>query len=361
MRFAFAHSNSAGRWCTLLFITFFFSKAILASGTHNEHPEGQYSPTKSLNFLPNAGQWTNNEILYRSSINGLYIYFTKTDIKYVPRTIADGKWQVSFVNASAQLNVSASDILPTKWNYFSGRTRHFTNIQGYKRLTYNNLYDHINLEYYHKNGKLKFDYILEPGANIKDIQLSYTGVESVSINNQDQLVIQAKDGTLIEELPYAFQLYHGLEREVKVKYTLNNNSSVGFSIVGNYDPKLPLIIDPVIMEWSTYVGSTSGLPFDDRTWLHDVAVDQSGNVYSTGYATGDFSVTAGAYDELGDTLSYDVYVFKLDPKGENLIYGTYISGSIQEYGNAIDVNDLGEAFVVGYTMSPDFPRTPKCI
>src|SRR5439155_6499518 len=51
-------------------------------------------------------------------------------------------------------------------------------------------------------------------------------------------------------------------------------------------------------------------------------------------------------------------VTKLDPAGSALVYSTYLGGSGRDNGNGIAVDTDGNAYVTGFTESPDFPTTP---
>jgi len=52
-----------------------------------------------------------------------------------------------------------------------------------------------------------------------------------------------------------------------------------------------------------------------------------------------------------------VFIAKLSPSGKELVYSTYLGGSISDGGNAIAVDAAGSAYVTGITSSPDFPIT----
>jgi len=51
----------------------------------------------------------------------------------------------------------------------------------------------------------------------------------------------------------------------------------------------------------------------------------------------------------------DAFVAKLDPAGTTLLYSTYLGGSSADIATAIAVDGLGNAHVAGYTNSADFP------
>jgi uncharacterized protein (TIGR03437 family) len=88
------------------------------------------------------------------------------------------------------------------------------------------------------------------------------------------------------------------------------------------------------------------------TYLRDsftpsaIATDSSGNIYMAGTAVVDPS-----------TMQTTVLVVKLNPQASQYLYVRYVGGSISDYGNAIAVDSAGDAYVAGYTNSPDFPDT----
>ncbi len=119
---------------------------------------------------------------------------------------------------------------------------------------------------------------------------------------------------------------------------------VGFEL-GEYDRERELIIDPVI--YSTYLGGSR------QDTAMDVAVDPLGNIYLAS------SVNSNNFlnpDLPGSSVNLrDVVVTKLNPSGTQIIYNTFISGSRTDDPYAIDVDSFGNAYIGGYTNSPNFP------
>ena len=106
--------------------------------------------------------------------------------------------------------------------------------------------------------------------------------------------------------------------------------------------------------YSTYL---RGISADD--WGADIAVDNQGNGYITGFTySSDFPTTTGAYDTTKNGFeTYDVFVTKLSPSGNTLIYSTYLGGTSDDYGYGIAVDNQGNAYITGYTTSSNFPTT----
>jgi hypothetical protein len=100
--------------------------------------------------------------------------------------------------------------------------------------------------------------------------------------------------------------------------------------------------------YSTYHGGSGG------DLGHGIAVDPAGNAYVTGETTSTNFPTANppqpAYGG-----GNDAFVTKLNALGSALVYSTYNGGSGGDVGHGIAVDGAGNAYVTGYTGSPNFP------
>lgn len=101
-----------------------------------------------------------------------------------------------------------------------------------------------------------------------------------------------------------------------------------------------------------YLSYLGGTGIDGATGL---AVDGEGNAYATGQSgSTDFPVSR-AFQPDKSFPDADLFVTKLRPDGADLAYSTYLGGSLQDNSNGIDVDRFGSAYVVGYSLSADFP------
>jgi len=105
------------------------------------------------------------------------------------------------------------------------------------------------------------------------------------------------------------------------------------------------------LAYATFLG---GSDYDDG---YGIAVDGAGAAYVTGWtSSADFPTTAGAWDT-GHNGDLDAFVVKMNADGSGLLYGTFLGGSLDDYGCDIAVDGAGAAYVTGYTWSADFPTT----
>jgi len=112
--------------------------------------------------------------------------------------------------------------------------------------------------------------------------------------------------------------------------------------------------DGTALVYSTYIGGSAS----DRG--SDIAVDSSGNAYIAGQTQSfDYPVTKGAFITScpgGVGGCNTGVVTKLNSKGSELVYSTYLGGDGNMGSTGIAVNLLGEAYVTGAT-DQTFPTT----
>jgi hypothetical protein len=102
--------------------------------------------------------------------------------------------------------------------------------------------------------------------------------------------------------------------------------------------------------YSTYLGGTAG----DQARGLDVS---GGQVYLTGEtSSADFPTTAGAFDLTHNGLE-DAFVTNFAANGSGLQYSTFLGGTLSDVGRAISVRG-GSAYLTGFTDSPNFPTSP---
>ena len=100
--------------------------------------------------------------------------------------------------------------------------------------------------------------------------------------------------------------------------------------------------------YSTYLGGSG------NDTGYGIAVDGVGSAYVTGVTSSTNFPTRSPYNAtlLGTT---DVFVTKLSPAGNALVYSTYLGGYGHDSGTGIAVDGAGSAYVTGPTDSANFP------
>jgi hypothetical protein len=113
---------------------------------------------------------------------------------------------------------------------------------------------------------------------------------------------------------------------------------------------MKLSADGLALVYSTYLGGSN---FD---YADGIAVDAAGDAYVTGTTRSTDFPTANAFQPAMKGNLSNAFLTQLSGDGASLVYSTYLGGSgYGENGNAIAVDDAGNAYVTGVTGSTDFP------
>jgi uncharacterized repeat protein (TIGR01451 family) len=101
--------------------------------------------------------------------------------------------------------------------------------------------------------------------------------------------------------------------------------------------------------YSTYLGGSIG----DAG--NGIAIDSSGNAYVVGTTSSTNFPTANAIQPARDPNSLDAFVTKLNASGSALVYSTFLGGNSNDTAAAVAVDNSGNAYVTGTTLSQNFP------
>ncbi len=224
-------------------------------------------------------------------------------------------------------------------------------VRGFKKVTYLNVFKNTDIEFIlsdNANKPLKYNVILHPGADPKQIKFLIKGADQISKNIAGDLLISTQFGQLHESIPFSY-------------YTSSPsvNEPVGFKLQNKllffdmtYDDSKTLIIDPSSnLIWSTYCGGAQ-LDFCNGT-----ASDNLNNVYVAGYCLSTSNMaTSGAF-QFTLTGSFDAYLEKFNAAGQR-VWGTYFGGTGVDVFYAIKTAPNGIIYLSGDSFSTSNIATP---
>jgi len=360
----------------------------------------EWLKNQPLAFIENKGQFTNSDgkpadnVLFKASYGDCDIYITTEGLSYVyvkyeekpqksrdtndfrklPGEKAADNKTVSYYRMD--MNLQGSTInkaqilkeLPGKQgvtNYFYPHCPDgIYGVQEYGKITIKNIYKGIDWVIYtnagNKEAPLKYDFVVQPQANYKDIRIKFVNAQNTSLaDNGKKLKIQTIAGSIEEGNLYSYLQNSTEKQAIKTNYVANEDSTLQFEL-GTYDKTKTLVIDPLV--WATYYGKTSNM---DQ--LASVCVDHQDNVYITGktfsrdYPTQ--QLTGAYWQPINDgTDDADAVIIKFDNKGV-LQWSTYYGGSYDdgsaEYGNSsICADSQDNIYIVGTSVSQDLPVQP---
>ncbi|MBM3494591.1 MAG: hypothetical protein FJX72_09790, partial [Armatimonadetes bacterium] len=265
---------------------------------------------------------------------------------------------------------------------------------------------------------LEFDFVAAPGADLRRIRMAIRGADRIRQEPDGSIVAVTAAGDVRLHRPVAYQEIGGKRTGVECSYVPASRSAGRATLalrVGAYDRTRPIVIDPILeysalvggsgyddayavavdgdgcayltgattstdypttpgaldrtgssagqvfvtkfdqagsaLIYSTYVGSGSA---DD--FANGIAVDATGAVYLVGQSKGGIPTTSGAFAPT-PRGARDGFVVKLNPTGSSVVWGTYLGGSTDDAANAIALGGAGACYVVGQTLSTNFPTT----
>ncbi len=189
-----------------------------------------------------------------------------------------------------------------------------SNIRGYKRLVYKNLYPNIDLVYtIHPERGIKYAFRVRPGGDVNSIAMQVESDKAWSLNDNGELVYKTPLGKIVDHAPVTF-LENEPSSSIESRFVQTNNI-VRFS-VGPYDHSRTLILDP----WT----ATPSLPSSNKIW--ETETDALGNVFVYG---GEMPMVLKKYNASGtlqwtyttawDTTNYWIGTFIVDPAGNSYI------------------------------------------
>ncbi len=343
----------------------------------NEHMLMTNFSSIPLAFSENRGQW-GERTLFKANAGGATFYFCADEVAYLfvrdtdelleddsfrhpesqgmPDEIRRPRYKkesmlikAQFVGANPNPEVFGDDRLAHNNNYFYGNdpSQWRTDVPNYSTIIYKDIYPGIDLKYYGNGSSMKYDFIVNPGADISQIKIRYDGVDDLSVTHAGDLRAQTRFGLIHEKTPYIYQETAGSKLELAGRYELLEPGVFGFVMDDGYNLAYPLIIDPELI-YSTFLGG-SGDDFGSA-----IAVDGSGNAYIAGQSLSSDFPTFNPYDG-SPNGGRDLIVTKLSAAGNSLIYSTYLGGIYDDIGQSIAVDGSGNACVTGETSSSDFP------
>jgi uncharacterized protein (TIGR03437 family) len=260
--------------------------------------------------------------------------------------------KMKLLNANRNPISEPLEPMESKVNYFIGNDpqRWRAGLPTYARVRYASVYPGIDLVYYGNQRQIEYDFIVAPGVDPSVIELGFEGAESIEVDDDGDLVLRAAGGEFRQPKPVIYQEANGERRMIDGGYAIVDRT-VGFHL-GDYDPSLRLVIDPVLV-YSSFFGSGGSEDVPGS-----IAVDSAGQVYLVGTTgSGDFPTANPAQGNLRGKA--DVFVSKLNAAGTSLVYSTYLGGASEgqgaDLGFGIAVDGSGAAYITGTTSSSDFP------
>ncbi len=318
-----------------------------------------------LSFVPNRGQ-TDPRVAFSVTGSRSSVFFTAGGVtislagpaRPPAGAVSATGWSVRERFPGAAIRRPVADRqAPGVVSYFRGpRSEWTTTVPTFASIRYSALWPGIDLVYAGPQGALESTYFVAPGSDPSRIRVAYDGA-STALAPDGGIRVSTPVGGFTDSSPQAYQLVGGRRRAVSVRFVkLPDESSTpsgarttggqfGLAL-GRYEHSVPLVIDPVMIGYSGYIG---GDQYEDP---YGMAVDSAGHAYlmgATHSAENTFPVTVGP--DVHYWGKSDAFVCKIAVDGSALDYCGYIGGTRWDRGRAIAVDSTGAAYIVGDTKS----------
>jgi gliding motility-associated-like protein len=326
---------------------------------------------QDLWLYPNQGQW-DERILYNMPLSSGRLYVEQEGLTFFlsnatfhnhdhekaqehhDESTVYHAIQQRFVHAQ-NTTFTARDSSEHYHNYFLGndQSKWKSKVHGVKKLNADGYFPNGSLHYLTDDRQFAFHLQLNPLADLHELDFAITGADSIFIDELGLLHLTHRFGEITYSAPKAWNLISATQKEeVAIQFTLDKNI-ISFQVGANYNPNLPLYIDPSLT-FSTFTGS----PADN--WGFTATPDANGNLFGGGIVFGSgYPSSAGAFDATYNsgtgTFPMDVGITKFNATGTALLYSTYLGGSGNETPHSIVCATNGELFVYGVTSSTNFP------
>ncbi len=227
--------------------------------------------------------------------------------------------RIRFGGASPATRPYTKSPAPTLTHYLDARSAsHSQGAENFLRVGYRSLQPGVDVEYYGNANRLEYDFLVAPGALTADLHFWIEGASVVELDAHDNLRVQRAGRTLLQHPPRVYQGEGAGRRELDARYLLTDGHRVDI-LIDDYDPELPLLVDP-ILEFATYFGGDGDVQFTDHQ------VDREGNVYAIGRSWA--SALPGEAQppvRLPNDAPSIVFITKIAPDWSRVLFVTYIS------------------------------------
>ena len=299
----------------ILTATTLFSQSKDNQSSVNRH--WSVKPFERKAFIENKGQFENSlpenkktfnycidkgyqVFFYGNEINYRFTKYTKSKETLIDKFRSEEKREakeheiksqiqyvnVKWLNSNPNATIVVEDKQSTYYSYQinNNSEKPYTEMcAGYSKLIYKNLYDGIDIEYiFHPDNGIEYTLLIHPGADITKVQMQYL---SPSASGRTPLLITRGEGgevhipTLLGDIVDHAPLTYYANTKEKIASSFNiSNDIVSFNI-SPYLKDQEIVVDP----WTVVPGFSPSKAYDN-------GVDNSGNIYIYGGASGNLVV-----------------------------------------------------------------------
>ena len=261
---------------------------------------------------------------------------------------------LSFEGAATDATIAGEQVRDGRYNFFVGNDarKWRSNVRAFGAVRYRGLYEGVDLRVVQRDGRMAYDLLLAPGADLDQVVIRAGGASAITLESGGTLVLDTAAGPLRQTAPATWEeLPDGTTRRLESRFRKIDDARYGFE-VPDRDASRPLVIDPGL-EWSTFLGGSN------REEIHGLAMTRDG--------TGDVVVAGSTWSNDFPTAPPGVlgssplipFVARVNSTGTALVYATLFGGTNGNvsFGLGLTLDASSAPIVVGETNAANFPTT----
>ncbi len=217
--------------------------AIALSSSYVLLPNSEVAPT-TIRFTPLLHA-TQDKSLFEVKTGAYNVRFKQEGIAVAQNDsskLNEPLWTLLFDQINAQtMQLEGNKPTSTKVYYGDAQQNLFDEVW------YKKMYGDISLRFFSDaEGNLKYNYILKPQADLKQVKFHFADTKSVKVDEKGNLQVSTKRSKRTVELPYIYQIIDFQETPVEASYIVEGEK-IGIK-AGEYKQFYPLIVEGTIIK-----------------------------------------------------------------------------------------------------------------
>lgn len=207
-----------------------------------------------VDFVENRGQWSGTAAFVARQ-GRMAASLEPGAVKIILAADQPAEVSLVFDGSSKDAILAGEEMRSGRYNFFIGDDprKWQSNVPAFGAVRYRGLYEGIDLRVLQREGRIEYDVLLAPGADLEQVVILADGASEMKVDTDGTLLLETAAGPLRQTAPATWEeLPDGTTRRLDSRFRKIDARRYGFEVPGR-DRRRPLVIDPGL-EWSTFLG-----------------------------------------------------------------------------------------------------------
>lgn len=296
-----------------------------------------YEVEKTLNKRPETKEFDQSAIKKHPKFD-IKSRFHRVDIDFVG------------ANKNPQIIAEGQSVDYDSYYNLPHQAKGVENVYRFEKITYKNLYPNIDLVFFKPKDTLKpveYNFIVNPGGKISDIQLKFQGAKTQLKNGK--ISMQLRFGEMQENIPHSWIEGKKKNENIDVTYDHLGNDTYDFKTSQDRFDKT-VVIDPVPTRiWGSYFGGNG----EEYGWIKP---DKNNDIILSGYTLSSNNIATNGSYQSTKVGGADAFITKISKDGQRY-WGTYYGKPYFDTVGAVDFDEDFNVYAAIVSEKPN-PRYP---